>query len=724
MESEIKDILPYPSGNLKEFEIVVKYCKKDFNLQVIEGESVGRLLQKLAICINDQKEREYVLYSKDIKYEESFCISYDLKDKEFICYIRRLLMLEICNSEILEVDGFWDMKGSDLYKLVKKRFAFQFKSQKIHKKNEVLQKRESLNHCKSHELSLDFRPSIKYIKESVSYLSEKITHAKFSQAELLGINSDLRLIISDVPNLHRVYCQIGGDILFIVKIAILGIFKRCYYVGSPTIPIDPCAEYSYSSQLIVVATVTEITEPLFVVSVFDKNHWQCVKDIPYSTFKFVLIPDDWKLDKDWRNTIQVRKICSAHGKLKSVVHIPNELNIHQLLDITTDLLTLVSEENEEKDSKLQILFSEFKSIANIELEYAQITYSTLDIDDVTLDDLNNKLSFAYQNKDFLRSLEYFLQMAAYILMNLATRVEDEDEPITMSVKFSVIENKFIQCCIYEILNNFPCSAMMVTFTLLYIRGLEGLQYPLFCKSQIKQIINLDPEVKRVLGDTFRKICDKNEQALNRYLHLDIGYKQLTKPTPQDVEREYNSLIELIPDSIIAISRHLDINGKTLLGGLIGVNISLFEKKTIQKYSELICTLRHEISHKKWIIHGAEGKFTKRSPEFSAYGIKHKEAGSYTDEAIYGGFGATEDFTRISEDLASKIINCDDLLTPEELQKIYRQDWQEEGDLQANTSCTVKAFGIQKKLKRRGLYGCRMRQINFEEDLNESDYDLD
>ena len=88
---------------------------------------------------------------------------------------------------------------------------------------------------------------------------------------------------------------------------------------------------------------------------------------------------------------------------------------------------------------------------------------------------------------------------------------------------------------------------------------------------------LDPKVKRVLGDTFRNIYNKNRQALDRYLHLDIGCKQLTQPTLQDVEREYNSLIELIPDSIIPISRHIDLNGKTLLGGLIGVNISLLRK---------------------------------------------------------------------------------------------------------------------------------------------------
>ena len=201
--------------------------------------------------------------------------------------------------------------------------------------------------------------------------------------------------------------------------------------------------------MIVVATFTEITEPLFVVSIFEKTNWYCFKDILADSFKFVLIPNDWELDTHWKNTIQVRKIHSAQGKLKSIVHIPDHLNIHRFLDITTDLFTLVSGENEEKNSKLQILFLKLKSIANIKVEYAQVTRGRLDIDDTTLDDLNNNLSIAYQNRDFLRSLEDFLQIAAYILINFATRVVKGGQTITMRTKFNVIENKFIQCCIYE-----------------------------------------------------------------------------------------------------------------------------------------------------------------------------------------------------------------------------------------------------------------------------------
>ena len=62
-------------------------------------------------------------------------------------------MLELCNSKVHEVDGFWGMKGSHLYNFLEEKFDCQFKSLSIYNKNDALQEHESLNHFKKLELS-------------------------------------------------------------------------------------------------------------------------------------------------------------------------------------------------------------------------------------------------------------------------------------------------------------------------------------------------------------------------------------------------------------------------------------------------------------------------------------------------------------------------------------------------------------------------------------------
>ena len=76
----------------------------------------------------------------------------------------------------------------------------------------------------------------------------------------------------------------------------------------------------------------------------------------------------------------------------------------------------------------------------------------------------------------------------------------------------------------------------------------------------------------------------------------------------------------------------------MLGSRISISSNIFLiPKPEAKVMQLIYTLRHEISHVKFLSNSVKSKYTIPSPETKYKGKVKSEAGLYVDKAIYGEF---------------------------------------------------------------------------------------
>ena len=194
-----------------------------------------------------------------------------------------------------------------------------------------------------------------------------------------------------------------------------------------------------------------------------------------------------------------------------------------------------------------------------------------------------------------------------------------------------------------------------------IREEEEKKETVWDKGEQKENSELRAETSRTTKFQEELKTEKNKDEVEE---CNVGHEVEFE---SECTKEIQSLTKLIPDEIFLFPNEVRLRGKTLLGGLISIKSGLFRFTTVVDCARLIVVLRHELSHKKWLLQGSGNVFTKKTPErkFSKNRLL-REAGTSTDILLYGEsvFGKYPAIEQITEPIAIKILNGERLTNQE------------------------------------------------------------
>lgn len=279
------------------------------------------------------------------------------------------------------------------------------------------------------------------------------------------------------------------------------------------------------------------------------------------------------------------------------------------------------------------------------------------------DNLKNELHLAYQNHNPVTILTNFcLLMLQFILKtnNHSANKQCIKDFILMTRKSSGFSR-----CLFLILYRQEISSFALT---LFVNAIESIPSPnleiILCLQQLHALT-----IRRVKSEIREQIMTSYQALMANNLNAKLALEILDNAVHQDDE-ELNILSNLIPEFVILHHQDFSFAGKTLLGGMISISIELYPRT--DAYSDtgkFILVLRHEISHKKWLLLGSGNRFSINSPLISNSNIR--EAGYLLDMQIYGTFrpNSMVSVRGMSEETGLKIRNADKL-SEEELAKHF------------------------------------------------------
>ena len=265
---------------------------------------------------------------------------------------------------------------------------------------------------------------------------------------------------------------------------------------------------------------------------------------------------------------------------------------------------------------------------------------------------------------------------------------------TIWILKSIFTFKYFNWAILALFYNYDIACLLVSAVLSYHEDRSEIIFKLIQSFHDIKIVNLPDIVNNALTMSYKNIMkrwsiverfkkfDYEEEILKKHIgNLETlknqpGERENTETSNDDAEilinqnynaetlakNELDSIIDLIPTSILLFPNSVELSGKTLLGGKISVKQCFFNIANSVSLARLIYILRHEISHKKWLLKGSVNVYSKRSPEATERFGSYQEAGFFTDNIIYGEkpFDSYPNLKKINEIMAEKIINGEPL----------------------------------------------------------------
>ena len=477
------------------------------------------------------------------------------------------------------------------------------------------------------------------------------------------------------PSLTLNCVQVGGDVKFIKAMSCLGLFRMCYHVDECiTSDLIIREKLFFISDIIVTNTMPNISDLSVYFFFSDFHRYQATLDfaksllvVPSSEYLqrgYIIlssfdIPEPWILIKPLSDTetfINTKNLVINVSKIISVVELDTTV-VFEFQKLYKNIIC--------KDKKIQ------KTNRNPLEIYDKLCLQLLEEIDL--------LHIAYLNSDSVEVISHFFEiiriMAYRFIIGIPRRIRNE------RVMKPLLNMEIFETVLLRIYSQLEYSSLELTFLTDAARYYANLDYLETSLGSYYIPILIDDTICSKLQDSYQNIL-QNDEVVKKILHLDDekAFSEVnSNPENYDMDQlrqsEYDVLLNLIPRDVLGIPRGILLNGKTLLGSRISISCNIFIiPKPEVRAMKLIYTLRHEISHVKFLLNSAKSKYTIPSPETKYKGKVKSEAGLYVDHAIYGEFDL--EFLPKFQKADTEIYNCimeGNRLSVEQREVLYQPD---------------------------------------------------
>ena len=502
-----------------------------------------------------------------------------------------------------------------------------------------------------------------------------------------------------LPKENLVLVQFEGNIGITYCCASLSIFSHCIYISSNIQqPLSNNLQAFYEEKVqkqTIVEWNREISEgDIFIVFNQEIIQNQCLMD----SKKIILVPSTF--DTAWiANSYKFclgLKIKINHTESLEIFRYSINDDFGEFAHIAKLLIDLVNKNRDISGEDVRIFLKLEREILPKRL--------TQELKDKIIDDIH-ECFFTTQNIPYslLERNSKFLKYMFLILKELAILHWIKHNEAALSTLDEIFTIKYFNWTMLALFYNYDIACLLVSAVLSYHEDKSQIIFNIIKDFHTIKIIDLPNIVSECLKISYENIL-KNWLVVNRFQKLDnneeILKKQIDRPTisksefdkaeilvsdtenreilenkPYDAEalatNELHSLIELIPASIILFPDSVELVGKTLVGGKISMKKCFFNIANSVGLARTVFILRHEISHKKWLLKGSNNIYSKKSPQATERFGPYQEAGVFTDSIIYGErpFNELPNLSKINEEMSEKIIRGDPL-SSEELFRLY------------------------------------------------------
>ena len=451
-------------------------------------------------------------------------------------------------------------------------------------------------------------------------------------------------VLKLASNSGRVFIQVGGSVVNSFLVASFQTYDAVIYYGTLDEEEEKkfeglntyCIQTKFYAKVLLgdsssIATISEY----FVVCVLEERLIEDFKEIADSC--------EFYVSEEFLERYPTKKIFSSSISLffqeKYYLIVENDKIDNPFLQALFDLETADNED---------LLFIKTQELSE--------SFTSIPEDPA---DIINKL-----NLDFLAldRREILIDWCRFFAFFIQRTISNENAELS-SLLYLLLKEKLFTWTTYfvvfrTLLSSFIISLLIEAIYTFNFTNILNIPFNfVFLKTKL-----LTPEQKNLISDSFTQFLVRNKRVKALCCMLD--------EKPGSLEEEIGAISTLIPDLLFIHPSTYSFAGKTLLGGLITISADCFPimEDTISKAAFLI-VLRHELCHKKLVLSGLDGKFSRRTPPFED--DDGQEAGTALDRLIYGAFDYGNVFSvkGLTLEIAEKVL-AGDILETRELSQIF------------------------------------------------------